>query len=357
MGNSHIGLVEYLNPVPNSEPVSGWALLNPSNLPQIIRDFASYHGIDHLAALNDGTVETIHPVGGTMSLTLVLMGPAAAAPESDPIEAGAEEFETFQTSSPLVLDLDGDGIETQGLLAGAFFDHGGDGFAELTGWIGTDDGLLVLDRSGNGRVDHGGELFGNATILHDGTPAADGYQALAEFDQNADGKVDASDPIWSQLRIWRDVDGNGQSEASELHVLADAGVSAIGTGATPSAVVDANGNEHRLVGAFTRSDATTGSTADVWFRVARRHAVAGEPLPVPDDVAALPSVQGFGTLYDLQQAMARDSGGGLKALVRTFVTESDPGQRTVLVEEILFRWTESDGVDPEVAGRTSTRGS
>src|SRR5262245_43431256 len=297
MGNSHIGSVEYINPVHDSEPLTGWALPNPANWPQILHDFFSYHGINHLADLDQGNTSTIHAVSGTLGL-LPIVG--VGQTEESPIKTGAGEFETFQTSSPIALDLDGDGIETQGLLAGAFFDHGGDGFAELTGWIGADDALLARDRNGDGRVDRGSELFGNETILAGGVKATDGYQALAELDLNADGRIDASDPVWSQLLVWRDVDGNGQSEASELHPLEAMGVAAIGTSAAPSTTVDANGNEHRLVGSFTRANSSAGGTADVWFRVERWHAVPDEPVPVPAGVATLPNVQGFGTLPDLQ---------------------------------------------------------
>ena len=38
--------------------------------------------------------------------------------------------------SPLILDLDGDGVETLSYTSGIFFDHDGDGFAEETGWVG-----------------------------------------------------------------------------------------------------------------------------------------------------------------------------------------------------------------------------
>lgn len=37
-------------------------------------------------------------------------------------------------ASPIILDLDGTGINTVGLSAGVNFDHAGDGFAERTGW-------------------------------------------------------------------------------------------------------------------------------------------------------------------------------------------------------------------------------
>ena len=40
------------------------------------------------------------------------------------------------------------------------FDVDGDGFAEKTGWVGAHDGLLALDRDGNGTIDDVSELFG-----------------------------------------------------------------------------------------------------------------------------------------------------------------------------------------------------
>ena len=85
--------------------------------------------------------------------------------------------------TPIILDLDGDGVETTGVKAGAYFDHAGDGFAEQTGWVGADDGLLVYDRNGNGVIDSGAELFGNNTMLANGSKAANGFEALKELTQ------------------------------------------------------------------------------------------------------------------------------------------------------------------------------
>ena len=72
------------------------------------------------------------------------------------------------TRSPIALDLDGDGVETTALADGSYFDHDGNGFAEQTGWVSSDDGLLVMDRDGNGTIDSGKELFGNQTVLSNG---------------------------------------------------------------------------------------------------------------------------------------------------------------------------------------------
>ena len=54
--------------------------------------------------------------------------------------------------SPLVLDLDGDGVETTNVNdQWVVFDLDGDGVKNRTGWAGADDGFLVFDRNGDGR--------------------------------------------------------------------------------------------------------------------------------------------------------------------------------------------------------------
>ena len=87
---------------------------------------------------------------------------------------------------PLTLDLDGDGIETLGVNADnrVLFDHDGDGAKHGTGWVSSDDAMLVLDRNNNGTIDNGRELFGDNTQLANGRFAADGFAALAELDIN-----------------------------------------------------------------------------------------------------------------------------------------------------------------------------
>lgn len=115
-----------------------------------------------------------------------------------------------QQSSPLVLDLDGNGVQTTALAQGAYFDHNGNGLAENTGWVGAGDALLVRDLNGNGRIDSGAELFGNETTLAGGGDAANGFAALAALDSNADGKVSAQDAAWAGLQLWKDLNGNGQ---------------------------------------------------------------------------------------------------------------------------------------------------
>jgi hypothetical protein len=93
----------------------------------------------------------------------------------------AKAAQAGQYRDPLVLDLNGDGIHTLGLSAWVHFDHDGDGFKELTGWISSGEGVLVLDKNGNGLLDNGSELFGDFTFLPNGTRAGNGFQALAMY--------------------------------------------------------------------------------------------------------------------------------------------------------------------------------
>jgi hypothetical protein len=66
--------------------------------------------------------------------------------------------------SPLVLDLNGDGIKLFPYSKGVYFDIDNDGFAERVGWVSPQDGQLARDLNGNGKIDDITELFGDDLI-------------------------------------------------------------------------------------------------------------------------------------------------------------------------------------------------
>lgn len=126
-------------------------------------------------------------------------------------------------------------------------DHDGNSFAGESGWVGKDDGLLVLDKNGNGTIDNGSELFGNNTALQEGGKA-NGFAALADLDSNADGKIDSKDAAFASLKVWKDSNGDGVTQAGELLTLAeDAGVASLATGFTAKGSVDANGDTRQVL--------------------------------------------------------------------------------------------------------------
>jgi hypothetical protein len=135
-----------------------------------------------------------------------------------------------------------------------------------TGWVTGGDGLLALDVNGNGSIDDGSELFGEAFRLPDGTRARDGFEALRSVDGNSDGRIDAADAVYRDLRVWVDANADGVSQTSELRSLADLGITMIQTGADPTIAFD-NGNFIGLLSTYTTAAGETRTVADVWFRI------------------------------------------------------------------------------------------
>jgi Ca2+-binding RTX toxin-like protein len=254
---------------------------------------------------------------------------------------------------PLVFDLDGDGFDTLGQSAVTYFDHDGNGFAELSGWVGGDDGLLVMDRNGNGRIDSGRELFGDQTVLASGAIATSGVQALAEWDSaalggNGDGRIDASDMVWSRLQMWRDLDSDGFTDAGEVVGLAQLGITGISLGFTDTGRSDGKGNQQARAGVFFRADGTQGAVGEYLLARTTSASIAESNVVLSADVLKLPDVRGSGNVYDLRQAMARDA--GLQQLVTRFTQQTDAVARDVLLDQILFRWAGVDGVRPDSRG-------
>jgi hypothetical protein len=163
---------------------------------------------------------------------------------------------------PLALDLDGDGIETTAptsYASAVLFDHDGDGLKTGTGWIKADDGLVVLDRNGNGLIDTGAELFGVDTVLASGQKASDGFAALRDMDSNRDGVFNAQDAQFANVRIWRDLNQDGVSQTGELKSLASTGVASINLAATPSGLRLPDGNTVGFTGTWAKSTGGNGS--------------------------------------------------------------------------------------------------
>jgi len=126
------------------------------------------------------------------------------------------------------------------------------------------DGLLVLDRNGDGSINGGGELFGEATVLSNGEKAKTGYEALADLDSNADGVISQGDAAFDQLQVWVDGNSDGISQAGELFKLKDLGITELSLKATSSPTQN-NGNIVGLNSAYTTADGQSHEMADVWF--------------------------------------------------------------------------------------------
>lgn len=246
---------------------------------------------------------------------------------------------------PLALDLDGDGIETVGVVGSqvVLFDHDGDGVRTGTGWVGPDDAWLVLDRNGNGSIDNGGELFGIDTVLQSGSHAADGFAALREWDGNGDGVITAVDEVFAGLQLWRDLNQDGISQAGELQGLAEQGIVSIGVNGVPGLVDLGGGNVQTAAGTFTRSNGSTGSAMQLSSTAANLNLLSNtfyrdytDTVPLSEAAALLPQVAGSGRVRDLQEAASLSP--GLLAVLQDYLEQDSRETQRARLDEVLSAW-------------------
>jgi hypothetical protein len=185
-------------------------------------------------------------------------------------------------NSPLVIDTNRNGkLDLKNVWESGpatRFDIRGNGEQVRTGWT-SGDGLLALDVNGNGTIDSGLELFGENTHALDGsmrtdfTRFANGFQALAQFDDNLDGKVDAGDPVFSRLVVWTDINGNGISEKEEVKSLSAHNIRSLSLAYTRVSAAEGSKfrffmvamNEVRFTSSVEFADDSSAQMADVWF--------------------------------------------------------------------------------------------
>jgi len=199
----------------------------------------------------------------TTSNTVTVANPSPT-PTPDPGDGGCDEFivcwgETqfnpitchCEPTSPIIIDTSGNGYNLTSGANGVLFDFDGDGDTEKFAWTSanSDDSFLVLDRNNNGTIDNGRELFGNFTPQLP-TNEPNGFLALAEFDKpakggNNDGEIDSHDTVFQFLRLWRDTNHNGISEANELFTLRYMDIVTIELDYKESRRIDEHGNRFK----------------------------------------------------------------------------------------------------------------
>ena len=174
---------------------------------------------------------------------------------------------------PVVLDLDGDGVEYLSSASGVTFDYAGDGNAVSTAWVDPSDGLLAFDANGNGRVDNGTEIVFGSNGLTDLQGVA------ARFDSNGDGVLDADDADFASFGVWQDANSNGVADDGEFRTLDQAGIVAIDLVSDGEAYTTANGSVHVFgESSYTLADGTVRTVADAAF--ARTGSVKSQDRPV-----------------------------------------------------------------------------
>jgi len=249
--------------------------------------------------------------------------------------------------SPLVFDLDNDGIELTNLTGqnAVFWDIDIDGFAEKSGWITGGDGLLAIDLNSDGIINDHSELFGDQTGF------SNGFDALAAYDSNSDGLITSADVDFTDLIIWVD-GGDAISVNTELYTLSQLGITSIDLGYTnvnytiedneirQESSFTINGQQNLLVDAYFQYN-------DVITRYTRNQNVDNQTF-------FLPTLSGFGNLKDLHVEMSLN-----QTLLDMVQDISVQNTETLLsgaydlntkMNDVLFLWAGVDAVDPASRG-------
>lgn len=249
---------------------------------------------------------------------------------------------------PLVIDLGDEGILLTSVENGVYFDLDNNGFAEKTAWVGAEDGFLVLDRNGNGRIDNGGELFGDQVILKTGSKSESGFEALSELDENDDGVIDANDTLFSDLMVWIDKNQNGISETSELTTLDALNITLISLSYQQIGNIDGKtGTVISLESNVLFENNATRKISEHWFKVNSRDS---QDLHDYGDGVIVTSVESFGNIMSLNNAIFSDKTGELSKLVNEFKSSVDYVEKRVIIKRILYFITGATNITPNSRG-------
>lgn len=301
------------------------------------------------------------------------------------LHSGMSYEEAFSlTLDPLVFDLGKDGFDIEKKKDGAYFDLDCDGFAEKVNWTST-DGILAIDINGNGMIDDGSEVFGDRHLMRDGEiPETDyetvstgiyepptlsssssdsssdssnggfasayrapvpqtiqvehaksGFEALAQYDKNADGVIDKNDDIYKKLLMWVDANNDGVSQKEELKTLEELGIESIFL--DYSEIRGSTGSEAvmRKTSHFSYENGDQGKFGELWVSADLFDTVEKETPDLSEAIQELPDVRGFGKVSSLHVAMTRDQSGELERLVREFMEEPDKKTQYKLVDDML----------------------
>lgn len=234
-------------------------------------------------------------------------------------------------NSPLVFDLDGDGVELLSNENGVLFDIDNDGTQDKVGWANKDDGLLAMDINGDGVINNQSELFGNNTEY------ADGFANLAQYDDNGDGKIDAMDAAFQNLLIWQDANSDGFSQSGEMFSLVYLNIASISLSAQEVAQT-LEGNQISHIGEFTFNDGTTGEVVDAWFETTSPE--TSGPFTAQEGLSDLFVFEAGGNPSQMVEHFNSDEGDVLD-ISALLADDFDPLQDAI--NEFVFATTTADG--------------
>ena len=240
---------------------------------------------------------------------------------------------------PLILDLNGNGIETNGLEGGVQFELNTSGLQVKTGWVSSNDGLLVWDRNNDGHINDASELFGNHVLMNNGSISQNGFAALSDLDTNKDNFVSSDDEAFKNLRVWRDLNQDGISQENELFTLNDLDIKLLNLNYSDVNTNLDNGNIISQIGAYEKNDGSSHVMGDVNFAIditqTNREDTNLKDLNLTDLI-----LFGRGRVSDLQ--MAAKGSGELRNIIEDYKKLTSIADREAMLDKLIIQWAKTD---------------
>ncbi|MBX2986906.1 MAG: hypothetical protein KF802_03325 [Bdellovibrionaceae bacterium] len=135
-------------------------------------------------------------------------------------------------------------------------------------WFETQGFAFIALPNAQGEVKGIDQLFGDNTKGPDGQFAANGYKALAKYDDDQDELITDSDEVYGKLRLWFDLNRNGRADAGELMSLKQAGIVTVDLRYDAGFhEVDEHGNEVKFKSVAKLRNGKYRLVFDVWFNL------------------------------------------------------------------------------------------
>ena len=180
-----------------------------------------------------------------------------------------------RNASPLFIDTGADtsgDMQLTAPLGGVMFNLLGENQAVANtpvqiSWIHNERYMFLVLPDENGKVYGIDQLFGNNTKGPDGTFSNNGFDALAKWDSNGDGKIDRNDLVFAKLKLWQNRRHDGIAHDDELLTLDQIGISSIDLNYDHQfAEHDIYGNKIEYKSVVNYLDGTVKLIFDLWFR-------------------------------------------------------------------------------------------
>ncbi len=184
------------------------------------------------------------------------------------------------TLPPVVIDLDGDGLELISLPESTVsMDVDNDGNKERISWVDADDGFIITDLDGDGNLSSQEELFIAQQTAENDTD----LEALATlYDTNKDGVLNSDDEKFDDILIFQDKNQDGSSDAGEIFSLDELGINEISVVSDNRQQVLSDGSVIHGQATYSKIDGTEGVIGDVGLAYSENSSQAGKSSAVED---------------------------------------------------------------------------